>query len=212
MNPTYADTTDFSSTNPSDAPTVFTLTPSEVLRQLITQELAKPAPSFALVELYTKSLKHVLMAEAKKRPGGPSLQSADGFIEANGVTGTIYTGVVAGYNAEDQTDEGDAMENPYIGRSIKKSGSNEDQMLAALGDIAQRSGPDPLAAILSNMETVERLYGNSSDERHNLRNDVRAMIDKRLCRQAKPTAVKTAGPQTTPSGPPAGFLEQFARE
>lgn len=139
---------------------------AESLRALITDELAKDRPSFDLVKHYMAALREVLMRKAASQ--GPSLEDVDGFSDG---------ALVASGN--------------YAMRKYRDRGN--DQMLAAMGDIAARSGPDPLAAILANLPTVESLY--TPEERNVVRTQLRGLLDKRLLPPSSPLTVAEAEPK-----------------
>lgn len=123
------------------------------LKQVMVDEIAAKAPDWALVQEVARCVQGGAMRRGAPMIGGQFLAG----------------------------DSMDAMVNPgYPSRYRHPDEIMKDQQLSALDRIASQSGPDPLAALLGNLEAITGLFDDLAERgivREKIRNEVRRRVD-----------------------------------
>lgn len=142
------------------------------LKALLRDEIGHDRPNFEVIQSYLKALKEVLGRAHK-------LSVVDvGRSQISLTAGSLMV----------QDEDGDGESYGHMMKSKGRGNSWEDQMLVTLAQVAQRSGPDPLMALLQSLPNVETLY--PEPEREAIREYLRAEVNRRI---------KKDKPEETPS-------------
>jgi hypothetical protein len=138
--------------------------PAETLKTLIKQELDKKLPAFGLINTYLKALREAVSRERL------TLGEADEDCcsEEMSMKSSDYT--ITGGGVHLATTRNEVL---------------QDNALAAMSQMAAKSGYDPMAAILQALPTINTLY--DGEEREAVHGLLKLEVDKRL-HQAQPEA------------------------
>lgn len=136
--------------------------PVQTLKTLIRQELDKEAPIFGLLTTYLQALRDTMAVTRL------SLDEAENDHCSEDGRGKVKYTV--------NTGGGIHLANEFIPN--RKSESMQDHAIAAMAQMADRAGYDPLAVIVQALPTIDTLY--DENERKAIRAALKAEIGARL--------------------------------
>lgn len=150
----------------------------KILKSLLVAEIRSNHPSFKLLDDYIRALKDALARDRQLSVADATVREQD----PNGVTGHFVGQNAYAAGAVDVEAEEENYGHMNMNQATQRE-TRQDQLLATMGQMAARSGPDPLTAILAALPNLERLYGS---EWPRVSERIRTKVDRRLTERTPP--------------------------